>query len=224
MLQIGCFAENCNNLGVIPIAPFPFGPSNAHTYRMNFLYWFSLVLGGGMFALSLFGDLFGDHSLDSDSPGDLGTDGHVHAGDADWGKLFSLRNLTYFLFAFGAAGVLLSLVWHGDRDLLTAIGAGLTGTLAWTMSAVAFGYLRRTESGQMPGDSTLVGRVGQMTLPLHPGSTGKVMITRAGQTQEFLARPLADDEPGSEKWDTVVIVELRDGVAFVAPYNEREES
>jgi|GEM_PF-539579 len=191
---------------------------------MNFLYWFSLVLGGGLFALSLAGDLFGESSLDADHSVEFEGDGHVHSGDTDWGKLFSLRNLTYFLFAFGAAGVLLSFLWGGERELLTALSAGFTGALAWTMSALAFGYLRNTESGQMPGDATLVGRVGQVTLPLLSGSTGKVMITRAGQTQELLARPLDDDEPGPEKWDTVVIVEVRDGVAFVAPYNEREES
>lgn len=191
---------------------------------MNFLYWFSLVLGGGLFALSLAGDLFGEHSpIDSDHLGDVGGDAHGGVGDSEWGKLLSLRNLTYFLFAFGAAGVLLTVVWGGERDLLTALSAGVTGALAWTMSSVAFGYLRRTESGEMLTDRTLIGRVGQITLPLQSGSTGKIMITRAGQTQELLAKPLDDAEAGPEKWETVVIVEVRDGIAFVAPYTEQEE-
>jgi membrane protein implicated in regulation of membrane protease activity len=181
---------------------------------MQFLFWLALVVGGGLFLLSLAGDVFGveDH------------DGHAfHADtDTDWGRIFSLRNATYFLFAFGAVGVLLNLVWGGDRQLVALGLAALTGFLAWAMSYVAFGYLRRSDSGQMLGDELLVGRVGTVSLPIIRGGTGKIVVAKAGQTQELLAKPLSDDEANPETWDSVIVVEVRDGVALVTPFSEEQ--
>jgi len=186
---------------------------------MTFFYWLALVLGGGLLALSFASDLFGEH-------------GHIEVGhgvdlphdDFDWGKLLSLRNLTYFLFAFGATGVLLRLLLGSDHPIITAVGAGATGLAAWGASAALFSYLRGSESGALTTDRMLVGRVGQVTLPLLPGSTGKVQITRSGQTQELLAKPLDEHDTDPQQWATVVIVEMRDGIAFVAPYSEEDSS
>src|SRR5687768_17432107 len=67
------------------------------------LFWFALVLGGGLALFSLVGDFF-------DGDAGEGTTDHLHieheGADSSW-QLFSLRTLTYFLFAFGAVGVLL---------------------------------------------------------------------------------------------------------------------
>ncbi|MGH7461524.1 MAG: hypothetical protein ACREMA_10920 [Longimicrobiales bacterium] len=184
---------------------------------MTFLYWLALTLGGGAFLLSLVGEVFGAH-------------GHFHLGDAhhggdvDWGKLFSIRSLTYFLFAFGAAGVLLGWSLNEPHPLLVGLLAALTGATAWVGSTALFGYLRTSESGDRPTDRMLIGKVGQITLPLLPGSTGKVLITRSGQTQELLARPLNDDDAHPDQWSSVVIVEVRDGIAFVTPYTEEPQS
>jgi hypothetical protein len=191
---------------------------------MTFFYWLSLVVGGGLFLLSLAGDKLGAHGqshLDGDS--DIGTDGLVH-DDFDWGKLLSLRYLTYALFAFGAVGVTMGVLWDGTRELTTAVAATFTGITAWLGSAALFGYLRQSESGQLADDRTLIGRVGQITLPLMAGRTGKVLVTRSGQTQELLARPMDDDDANLQSWNSVVIVEMRDGIAFVAPYSEEPSS
>ena len=183
---------------------------------MIFLYWLTLVVGAGAFLMSLIG-----HTLMQHDVADVHIDMHDHF---DWGTLFSVRNLTYLVFGFGATGVLLSLVWRGERDLLTALAALFTGAAAWLVSAVLFGYLRGSESGELQTDRTLLGRVGQVTLPLIPGGTGKVLVTRGGQTHELLARPMDDAEAGAEKWRSVVIVEMRDGVALVTPYSEDPQS
>lgn len=186
---------------------------------MTFFYWLSLVVGGGLFLMSLAGSALGAHGHFHLGPGDVGTDG-LHHDDFDWGKLFSLRYLTYALFGFGAVGVALGAIWGGDRDLTTAVAASLTGIAAWFGSATLFGYLRKSEAGELASDRTLVGRVGQVTLPLLRGTTGKVLITRSGQTQELLARPMDDNDENLQNWNSVVIVEMRDGIAFVAPYSE----
>lgn len=188
---------------------------------MTFFYWLALVLGGGLFAISLAGELFGTHGP-FHSVSDL--DAGAHPDDFQWGKLFSLRNLTYFLFAFGAAGVLLRLTWDGDRVLLTAAAATATGVAAWLLSATLFGYLRSSESGERQSDRTLVGRVGQVTLPILQGRTGKVLITRSGQTHELVAKAMDAEEPAQDSWSSVVIVEVRDGIVLVAPYSEEPQS
>lgn len=184
---------------------------------MTFLFWLALVIGGGLFLLSLFGDIFGvqDHGGEA-----FHSDVDAH-GDTEWGRIFSLRNATYFLFAFGAVGVLLDFVWAGSKGPIALLGAAATGVLAWTLSAAAFSYLKRTESGELLGDRLLIGRVGEVSLPIRKGGTGKIVVARAGHTQELLARPLADDDD-PESWSSVMVVEVRDGVAIVTPYSEAD--
>ena len=189
---------------------------------MTFFYWLALVLGGGLLGLSLVSDHLGAHA-DTHVGGTHDVD-LTHHDDFDWGKLLSLRNLTYLLFAFGATGVLLRLIFGGEKDLVTALAAGTTGVAAWFASATLFGYLKSSESGERPTDRMLVGRVGQVTLPLLTGGTGKVQVTRSGQTQELLAKPMDENETNPQSWGTVVIVEMRDGIAFVAPYSEANSS
>lgn len=180
---------------------------------MSFLFWLCLVLGGGLFLLSLFGEVFGvdadHHAFHADVPS---------GQDIDWGRIFSLRNATYFLFAFGATGVLLQWAWRGDRTLLATLLATGTGLLAWTLSAAAFNYLRRTESGEMPGDRVLIGAAGEVTLPILSDRTGKITVSVHGQSQELLARPLDETDGDPSNWKSVMVVEIRDGVALVTPY------
>ena len=181
---------------------------------MDFLFWLALIVGGGLFLLSLAGDVFGieDH------------EGHAFHSDTDtdWGRIFSLRNATYFLFGFGAVGVLLNLAWGDDRDVFTFAFALATGLFAWAISYVAFTYLRRTDSSRWLGDELLIGRVGEVSLPIVRGGMGKIIVSKAGQTQELLAKPLDDDAPDPETWDSVIVIEVRDGVAIVAPFSEEQ--
>lgn len=184
---------------------------------MSFLFWLALVVGGGLFLLSLAGDVFG-----LDSHHDIPVHSDVHGGETDWGRIFSLRNATYFLFAFGAVGVSLNFLWAGERPTITVLAAAFTGAVAWALSAAAFEYIRRNESGAMPGDRALVGRIGQVVLPIRREAHGKIMITKGAQTQELLARPLDESEANPETWSSVIVVEIRDGVALVAPFTEAQ--
>ena len=181
---------------------------------MSFLFWLALIIGGGLFLLSLAGDVFGVE----------GHEGHAfHAdSDTDWGRIFSLRNATYFLFAFGAVGVLLNFAWNGEKELLALVFAAFTGLAAWAVSYAAFSYVRRTDSGQMLGDSLLVGRVGEVSLPILKGGTGKIVVSKSGHTQELLAKPFDEDAPSPETWNSVIVVEVRDGVALVEPFSEEQ--
>jgi hypothetical protein len=182
---------------------------------MTALYWFAMVVGVGMSLFSVFGDTHGHGDVDTHV--DAGAD-HHHGFDSY--KLLSLRNATYFLSAFGVTGVALNWMWGGTRGLLTAILALSLGTLGATISTVVFGWLRKSESGEMPGDRAWLGASGAVVLPLSTGGTGKIMVSRSGRSQELLARPFDDDAAAPERWSNVTVLEIRDGIALVAPNEE----
>lgn len=187
---------------------------------MTALYWFAMVVGVGMYLFSVFADLSGG----GDAGVDGGLDAHTDVGGdthgADGYQILSLRNATYFLFAFGVTGVLLNWLWAGSRDILTALvstGIGLAGA---ALSAFAFGWLRKSESGYMPGDQSWVGAQASVVLPLSTHETGKVYAMRAGRTQELLARPFDGEAIAPERWTNVLILDIKDGIALVAPHDQ----
>jgi len=183
---------------------------------MTAFYWFAMVVGVGMYLFSVFADTTGAH-------GDV--DGHVDAGGdhhhgLDSYKLLSLRNATYFLFAFGVTGVSLTWLWGGSRGLLTSLLAFAIGAIGAGISTVVFGWLRKSESGDMPGDRAWLGATAQVLLPLSTGGHGKILVSRGGRAQELLARPFDDDANSPESWSKVLVLEIRDGIALVAPNEE----
>jgi hypothetical protein len=167
------------------------------------LYLFCLGLGGVLLAASFFAE--------AEGPDDF--------SDVGWQQLFSLRNLTYFLFVFGAVGSGLALIRGGNpglSGLLLSSGAGLA--VAAVVHRV-FGYLRRTDSSEVASDRALVGQLARVTLPVGPEGIGKIELSFGGQRVELLARPFGaepeDLQPianGSE----VVIVEMSAGTAMVS--------
>lgn len=182
---------------------------------MSALYWFAMVVGVGMYLFSVFaGAAGGGH--DADSPH---IDGETHHDDYSY-KLLSLRNATYFLFAFGVTGVALTWLWGGTRGLLTGLLATAIGLTGAAISTLAFGWLRKSESGDMPGDRAWLGASAEVLLPLSARGTGKILVSRGGRAQELLARPFDADAAEPESWATVLVLEIRDGIALVAPNEE----
>lgn len=183
---------------------------------MTALYWFAMVVGVGMYLFSAFaGASGGGHDVD----GDVHVDGDSHH-DIDSYKLLSLRNATYFLFAFGVTGVALSSLWDGRRGFLTAVLALAIGATGAAISSLVFGWLKKSESGDMPGDRAWLGASAEVLLPLSTGGTGKILVSRGGRAQELLARPFDTDATRPETWSSVMVLEIRDGIALVAPNEE----
>jgi hypothetical protein len=186
---------------------------------MTTLFWLALILGGGLALLSLLGDLLGfDHGGDvhADLPGALPGDSGGHDGM----HILSLRSATYFLFAFGAVGVLLDWAWDGRLRLATFLFAGGTGFAAATFSVKLFRWVARSGSGEMAHDTSLIGLPAQVVLPIRNGS-GKVLVARAGREHELMARPLEPEAAGTEEWQNVIVVDVIDGIALVSPLDEQ---
>jgi membrane protein implicated in regulation of membrane protease activity len=176
---------------------------------MNTYYWFALIVGAGLLLFSLLGDADGGDGAD-------GADGND--ADPDGLRILSMRTATYFLFAFGATGILAGLTRAGG--LVTAIVAAAAGVFSGGLSAATFRWLKRSQSGALAADDSLVGRVGRVTLPLSENGTGKIEIERSGREIELLARPFDKQPRTPEAWTTVVIIDVEGGTALVSPYNE----
>lgn len=181
-------------------------------------YVFCLAVGGGLLALSFFGDfLEGDVDLDTDVDVDADLDG-VAAGTGI-AQVFSVRALINAIFGFGAAGALLHLVWGGGQPMLTAAIAGATGLGSGALISTVFAYLRRTESGTLKGEESFVGLTGEVSLEVGPDSHGTVTVRRGDRRVRLRARTAdgSGGAPALSPGQPVVVVEMNDGIAAVAP-------
>ncbi len=180
---------------------------------MDGIYWFSLIVGGGLLAVSTLGDLFGAE-VDG---------GEFDAGDADASRIFSLRSATYFLFAFGATGLLLGWVWDGALSAVTAVAAATVGLATVALTSAVFRYVRRHESGARASEDSFVGTIGRMTLAIGKDRSGRVVVRRGHREFELRARAFDADAPSPERWSQVVVVAMEDGTALVSPVEEPVE-
>jgi hypothetical protein len=193
-------------------------------------YLFSVVLGGGLLVLSLLGNLFGSHAIEIelDTSADFDLDVHDlelgadHDVDHAASRILSIRTLTYTVFGFGAVGWLLSQVGAVPDAPSTIAYALIGGVVSGTLVNRAFGYLRRTETGTLEADDAFAGLAGRVTLSLGDGSAGKVAIKRRSRRYILRALPHSSADPGipPNEWHSVVVVEMKDGVAHVVPSDQ----
>ena len=168
---------------------------------MTAVYLFCLGVGGVLLLASFFSD--------ADAPDDI--------GQSSWADFLSFRNLTYFLFVFGAIGSAAALLRDGRVGLTTHLLAAGSGLAVAAGVSQVFRYLRRTDTSEVPSDSSLVGQAAQVTLPVGIGGVGKVELLFGGQRVELLARPFDPaHEPSIETGSSVVIVEMSAGTALVS--------
>ncbi|MFC6617504.1 NfeD family protein [Deinococcus radiophilus] len=169
-------------------------------------YLLALIVGGGLLLLSL----LGGHDTDLDMGGGSGLDsadpGHTETGDlASW---FSMRALVAFAAFFGLAGVVGRLLGlEGLAQLLTALVSGL---LAGVLTAATF-RLARSRGNVSFEAATLVGRVGQVIIPIAPGKLGRVSLELGAQTEQLTAR--SDQTLGAGQ--TVIVTAEESGVLEV---------
>lgn len=182
------------------------------------LYLFSLIVGAGLLLVSLFGgdaEVEADFDLDLDAGGgadaiDSGVDSDVAAF-----KVLSIRGLIYAAFGFGAGGFLAEVLGAGTVPSLATAIAG--GVISGTMVTAVFEYLRRTNSGELPGEASLRGRTGRVTVAIGATSPGRIVVERGGREVTLRALPHSTAEGEPEGWSSVLIVEVEDGVARVTP-------
>ena len=183
------------------------------------VYLACLVAGAFVIVLSLFGG--GDTDLDIEASGDI----DVEAGELDaepggegtvaLARFLSARNALFFAGFFGMGGALLTMLGaEPTATLVASIALGLTAALAIHH---AMGYLRRSQSGAVPGPAALAGARARVVVGPTRATPGKVVVSVGDRTHQLVAR-IHDgcDVDHFETGDLVVIVRVQDGTALVA--------
>ena len=190
---------------------------------MHAAYIFSVVLGGGLLLLSLLGGLLGGDAVELELEAEIDIDFDADtAVDYSASKILSIRTLTYTLFGFGAVGWLLSRGGLAPEAASTITYAAIGGVISGALVNRVFGYLRGTETGMIVRDDSFVGLAGEVTLRLGDGSSGSVAVEQGGRRHTLRALPHASVQTGAppDEWHSVVVVEMKDGVAYVAPSDD----
>jgi hypothetical protein len=185
-------------------------------------YLLATILGVGLLLFSSFGG--GEHGSDGGDVSDL-ADGHGGAESAEASHvligLFNVRNVTFFLAAFGSTGLLLTALDAGSAR--TPALATLLGVIGFGLSHAVFTWLRRSDASvEAPADRDFEGSIGRVVLPVSRDGRGQIACMIAGR-ESYLTAVLAEGvtQPlriGQE----VIIVSSSDGVAQVMPATSLE--
>lgn len=147
----------------------------------------------------------------------------AEAPDADAEKVFSLRGLVYALFGFGLAGTALGWIGYPAAAPATLALSGAAGLGSGWVTTRLVGWIRSSETGGREGESSFEGSPGRVVLPLGPGSPGRVKVRRGPRSYQLRALPYDPGGDDPADWDEVVVVEMRDGVAYVSPLDDAED-
>jgi len=99
-----------------------------------------------------------------------------------------------------------------------SVGSGL---LVGAVVGAFLGYLKRSDTGARIGETSFVGLTGRVTLPLADGAPGRIAVLRGEREHTVRALPYPREQasdPG--EWKQVLVLEMRDGVAYVDPLDE----
>jgi hypothetical protein len=186
------------------------------------IYLFLLVVGGGLALLSFAGDLLGGGGIETEgllgADIDIGVDTDLGV-EGGWWDAFSLFTLIYGAFGAGGVGTALHLLWGGERVLLTLGLAAGAGVFCGMFASLLLSYLRRSASGDLPSEQTFEGRMASVILPLRTTTPGRIRVRRGEREHVLRALPhgTAADVGDAESWERVVVVEVRNGIAYVTP-------
>jgi len=142
-------------------------------------------------------------------------------GISDWvGSLLTFRALIFFATFFGAAGIVLTVLGYSEPiPLLTALALG---GFAGVVNARLMHYLKRSEMSSHVTDRELFGATARVVLPIGRERRGRVEIDMGGQPTYMVALPYRPDAAELAPGDQVVVVEVRQGTAFVTPLPDSE--
>lgn len=138
----------------------------------------------------------------------------VVAGAGDWiGSLLTFRTLTFVALFFGLVGVVLNRLGYGEpTPFLVAVALGL---FAGVLNARLMAYLKRSDTTSHLTEHQLRGTLARVVLPITDGRRGRVEIDMAGQPTYMVALPYKDGLPDLAQGERVVVVEVRQGTAYV---------
>ena len=201
---------------------------------MIWLYIAAAIFGGGFVLPMLLGSLDldadadfdvdggADFDLDADGDIDLDTGDGVIGGVTDWvSSLLSFRALVFFAAFFGAVGIVLTVMDYSEpMPFIAALGLG---GFAGVINARLMAYLKRSEVSSHLTQREISGSTARVVLPIAPQRRGRVEISVSGQPTFMVALPFKREQSEMAPGSQVVVVEVREGTAYVAPLPSFEE-
>jgi len=202
---------------------------------MIWIYLSALIFGGAFSIPMIIGglDFDTDADFDLDADGDLAVDGgDFDAGDievvetdtggaadgavADFvGSLLSFRSIVFGLTFFGLTGLVFSLFDYTEPFPLVVAGA--LGFVAAAFNAQMFNMLGRGESDSRLSNRDIEGKPATVVLPLNEDRKGRVRVPVRGETVYMTALPWEKANRPYAVGESVVVVEIENGTALVAP-------
>lgn len=187
------------------------------------LYWFFLIVGGGLILISTL-SVGGNHAgMDADvaANADLGLgadanfDAHPLAASKALGlsKWLSLSFAIYGGVAFGATGLVLTHV-AGARGAGAVVLAAAAGLIVGQAVHQLLRKVRSTSGDSAPRPQDYVHKLARVTVALPAGGTGEIALSVRGTTRYVPATPASPAESFPAGCD-VVVVAYRAGVAEV---------
>jgi membrane protein implicated in regulation of membrane protease activity len=165
-------------------------------------------------------DADADADAHVDGDGDLHFDGSHGVSLSDfWIPFLSIRFWVFFLCFFGVTGIVLTLLALAGKwgTLITALSMGIVTGFA---AAFVIQRLKKAEVGLAVTEEEFRGKEAKVLLPIEPESRGKVRLEMRGQTVDLIAT--VDGDRPVEKGRTVLVIDLKEGVALVEPAPELE--
>jgi membrane protein implicated in regulation of membrane protease activity len=192
---------------------------------MTGVYLFFALVGGVLAAVITFGSGDADADVDLDADLDLDTS-DVGAGEVGatagsaLASIFSFRTLVFASAFFGITGLIVPLVGAGTvTTLVLALGVG---GLAGFVNDRLLRFLKRTSGDARITEDHLVGARARVAVPVGAGRRGRVMVDIDGRTVGMVAEAYRDLRESFAQDDQVVVVEVKDGVARIAPMDDIE--
>ena len=188
------------------------------------IYIAALIFGGIFLvpmmlgALEFDGDVDFDFDSDADvelgGDADFGTDTSGALGDFV-GSLLSFRSVVFFGAFFGLTGVLFDVVFDQAAavTLILALGFGL---VAAASQATILGLIQNNMNDSSVSQHELPGTRATVVLPLGEDRKGRIRALVGGQTTYLVALPHRTTNR-FDVGESVVVVEIQDGTALVAP-------
>ncbi|NND04344.1 MAG: hypothetical protein HKN91_16330 [Acidimicrobiia bacterium] len=200
---------------------------------MIWIYIAAAIFGGGFVLPALLGSLDfntdADFDFDANADFDLDVDADVDfeadvqggaleaaTGVSEWvSSLLTFRTLIFFMAFFGAVGIVLSLFDYSEPvPFISALGLG---TIAGATNARLMSYLKRSETSSHLTQRDISGSTARVVLPVGQERRGRVEVDMGGQPQFMVALPYRPNAAEMAQGAQVVVVEVRDGTAYVAP-------
>lgn len=138
-------------------------------------------------------------------------------------KAVSPTRLSLFLLFAGATGTL-SLKLMPFLGLISLIPALLVGAVISNAMFNALGlFMTKLSSSTNFQDESLIGTVGELTLPIGPNNMGEIVISNINGRHNGPAKPYNPDQE-IKKLTKVIVSDYRDGIFYVVPYEDETVS